>query len=135
MHIFQQDLRNNFLLHWNSAVMGNATISSSMNYYTIHRRSINTDICQALIAVARFYIYKNQTLFCEKSKYIYCSLLFFLSLDFSSIQLIYIECQLWVRPHSRCCRAQNEWNDLPSVYLCSHFLACLNSAYFLKTPF
>lgn len=49
-----------------------------MNYYTIYRRNINTDICQALIAVARFCVYNNQTSFCENlRKYIYCSLLFF----------------------------------------------------------
>lgn len=49
---------NNFLLHRTVVVMGNATINPTMNCYTIYR-SINTGICQALIAVARFYLQKS----------------------------------------------------------------------------
>lgn len=50
---------NNFLLQRSAVVMGNTTINSSMNYYIIYR-SISIDIYQALIAVVRFCIYKNQ---------------------------------------------------------------------------
>lgn len=40
-------------------MLENATINSIMSY--IFYRSINMNICQGLIAVARIYIYKNET--------------------------------------------------------------------------
>lgn len=51
---------NNFLLHRNAVVMGNATINSSQNYCSIYT-GIGIYICQALTPVARVYICKNQT--------------------------------------------------------------------------